>query len=76
LFDRFGVVAALNVVYLKQRDARVNVPQRARRCARRRARSRCLWMDRMTKARIRVLRRPMPRMRLIDVRVERRSNGT
>jgi len=27
LFDRFGVVAALNVVYLKQRDARVSVTQ-------------------------------------------------
>jgi len=27
LFDRFGVVAALNLVYLKQRDARVSVPQ-------------------------------------------------
>jgi DNA-binding IclR family transcriptional regulator len=27
IFDQFGVVAALNVVYLKQRDARVTVPQ-------------------------------------------------
>ncbi len=27
LFDRFGVVAALNLVYLKQRDARLSVPQ-------------------------------------------------
>jgi DNA-binding IclR family transcriptional regulator len=26
IFDQFGVVAALNVVYLKQRDARVTVP--------------------------------------------------
>ena len=26
LFDRFGAVAALNLVYLKQRDARVSVP--------------------------------------------------
>lgn len=26
IFDQFGVVAALNVVYLKQRDARVSVP--------------------------------------------------
>ena len=26
IFDRFGVVAALNIVYLKQRDARVSVP--------------------------------------------------
>jgi len=26
LFDHFGVVAALNIVYLKQRDARVTVP--------------------------------------------------
>ena len=26
VFDRFGVVAALNIVYLKQRDARVSVP--------------------------------------------------
>ena len=26
LFDQFGVVAALNIVYLKQRDARVTVP--------------------------------------------------
>ena len=25
IFDRFGVVAALNIVYLKQRDARVTV---------------------------------------------------
>jgi DNA-binding IclR family transcriptional regulator len=27
VFDRFGVVAALNVVYLRQRDARTGVPQ-------------------------------------------------
>jgi DNA-binding IclR family transcriptional regulator len=27
LFDRFGVVAALNLVYLKHRDVRVTVPQ-------------------------------------------------
>ena len=27
LFDRFGAVAALNLVYLKQRDARASVPQ-------------------------------------------------
>jgi DNA-binding IclR family transcriptional regulator len=26
IFDQFGVVAALNVVYLKQRDARVTIP--------------------------------------------------
>ena len=26
VFDHFGVVAALNIVYLKQRDARVTVP--------------------------------------------------
>ena len=26
IFDQFGVVAALNVVYLKQRDARVSIP--------------------------------------------------
>jgi DNA-binding IclR family transcriptional regulator len=30
LFDRFGVVAALNVVYLKHRDARVTVAQARR----------------------------------------------
>ncbi len=33
LFDHFGVVAALNIVYLKQRDARVTVPA-ARRALR------------------------------------------
>lgn len=27
IFDRYGVVAALNVVYLKQRDTRLTVPQ-------------------------------------------------
>lgn len=27
LFDRYGVVAALNLVYLKQRDTRLSVPQ-------------------------------------------------
>lgn len=27
LFDRFGAIAALDVVYLKQRDAKVSVPQ-------------------------------------------------
>ncbi len=26
LFDRFGVIAALNIVYLKQRDSRVTIP--------------------------------------------------
>jgi DNA-binding IclR family transcriptional regulator len=26
LFDQFGVVAALNIVYLNQRDARLTVP--------------------------------------------------
>jgi DNA-binding IclR family transcriptional regulator len=26
LFDQFGVVASLNIVYLNQRDARVTVP--------------------------------------------------
>ncbi|HEU5283008.1 MAG TPA: IclR family transcriptional regulator [Burkholderiales bacterium] len=30
VFDQFGVVAALNVVYLKQRDARVTVPHARR----------------------------------------------
>jgi DNA-binding IclR family transcriptional regulator len=36
IFDQFGVVAALNVVYLKQRDARVTVPA-ARKVLRQRA---------------------------------------
>lgn len=26
IFDRFGVIAALNIVYLKQRDSRVTIP--------------------------------------------------
>jgi DNA-binding IclR family transcriptional regulator len=33
VFDAFGVVAALNVVYLKQRDQRVSVPQARRALA-------------------------------------------
>lgn len=38
IFDRFGVIAALNIVYLKQRDSRVTIPA-ARKTLRRTAQS-------------------------------------